>query len=190
LDLRAAHEMFGLNYIVFRPHNVYGERQNISDKYRNVIGIFMNQILQGKPLTIFGDGQQTRAFTYIADVAPVIAHAALRKEAYNRTFNVGADRPVSVSDLAQVVARALDTTVAINYLPARDEVVHAFSSHERVRGIFADLIQGVGLEDGVARMAEWVKSSGAREGKRFKDIEVYANMPPSWKALVETADVA
>ena len=72
-DLEAARRQFGLDYIVFRPHNVYGERQNIADKYRNVIGIFMNQLLEGEPLTIFGDGEQTRAFSYIDDVAPVIA---------------------------------------------------------------------------------------------------------------------
>jgi len=47
-ELKASHEMFGLNYVIFRPHNVYGEFQNIGDKYRNVIGIFMNQIMQGK----------------------------------------------------------------------------------------------------------------------------------------------
>ena len=67
--------MFGLDYIIFRPHNVYGPRQNIGDRYRNVVGIFMNQILQGQPMTIFGDGTQTRAFSYIDDVAPVIADA-------------------------------------------------------------------------------------------------------------------
>lgn len=67
--------MFGLDYIIFRPHNVYGERQNIGDKYRNVIGIFMNQILTGQPMTIFGNGEQTRAFSYIDDVAPIIAKA-------------------------------------------------------------------------------------------------------------------
>ena len=60
-----SHEMFGLDYVIFRPHNVYGERQNIGDRYRNVVGIFMNQIMQGQPMTIFGDGEQTRAFTYI-----------------------------------------------------------------------------------------------------------------------------
>ena len=62
LDLRAAHEMFGLDYTIFRPHNVYGEHQNIGDRYRNVVGIFMNQIMQDEPMTIFGDGTQTRAF--------------------------------------------------------------------------------------------------------------------------------
>ncbi len=75
LDLHAAHEMFGLDYVIFRPHNVYGENQNIGDRYRNVIGIFMNQIMQGQPLTIFGDGEQTRAFSYIDDVAPTIANS-------------------------------------------------------------------------------------------------------------------
>jgi UDP-glucose 4-epimerase len=67
LDLRAAHEMFGINYVIFRPHNVYGERQNIVDKYRNVIGIFMNQIRHGLAMTVFGNGLQTRAFSYISD---------------------------------------------------------------------------------------------------------------------------
>ena len=63
---------------IFRPHNVYGPRQNIGDRYRNVVGIFMNQILQGRPMTIFGDGTQTRAFSYIDDVAPVIARGDRR----------------------------------------------------------------------------------------------------------------
>ena len=65
--------MFGLDYTIFRPHNVYGEHQNIGDRYRNVVGIFMNQMMQGEPMTIFGDGTQKRAFSHIDDVAPLIA---------------------------------------------------------------------------------------------------------------------
>ena len=72
-ELRASHEFFGLDYVIFRPHNVYGELQNIGDRYRNVLGIFMNQIMRDEPLTIFGDGTQTRAFSYVGDVAPAIA---------------------------------------------------------------------------------------------------------------------
>src|SRR5688572_26632929 len=75
LDIRSAHEMFGLNYIIFRPHNVYGEYQNLGDKYRNVVGIFMNQVMQGQHMTIFGDGSQSRAFSYIGDIAPIIAQS-------------------------------------------------------------------------------------------------------------------
>src|SRR3954470_2497080 len=83
LDLRASLRMFGLNHVIFRPHNVYGEYQNIGDRYRNVVGIFMNQLMQGEPLTVFGDGNQTRAFSYIGDVAPYIAASVDVPEAYN-----------------------------------------------------------------------------------------------------------
>ena len=100
MDLRAAHEMFGLNYTIFRPHNVYGEHQNIGDRYRNVIGIFMNQIMQGQPMTIFGDGLQTRAFTHIDDVAPLIARCVDVPEASNQIFNIGAETPTTVRELA------------------------------------------------------------------------------------------
>ena len=86
MDLKCAHEMFGLNSIVFRPHNVYGEYQNIGDRYRNVVGIFMNQLMQGKDLTVFGDGEQTRAFSYIDDVAPIIARSVHVEGAYNEVF--------------------------------------------------------------------------------------------------------
>jgi UDP-glucose 4-epimerase len=76
MDLYAAKHMFGLDYVVFRPHNVYGEYQNLGDRYRNVVGIFMNQLMQGKDLTIFGDGSQQRAFTYVGDISPLIARSA------------------------------------------------------------------------------------------------------------------
>src|SRR5687767_7706959 len=149
LDLKQAHEMFGLNYIIFRPHNVYGENQNIGDPYRNVIGIFMNQILQGRPMTLFGDGKQTRAFSYIADVAPVIAESILREGAYNQTFNVGADTPYAVLDLASEVAEAMGVKPELQFLEARNEVVHAFSSHDKSKQVFGDLIQNVPLKEGI-----------------------------------------
>ena len=183
LDLKEAHEMFGLNYIVFRPHNVYGENQNLGDRYRNVIGIFMNQIMQGQSMTIFGDGRQTRAFSYIDDVAPVIAASSARPKSYNQVFNVGADKPYSVNELATVVARAMGAKSQIKHLDARNEVVHAYSAHEKVREHFGDLIKNVPLEEGVRRMAAWAKKTGARQGKPFEGIEVRKNLPQSWAAL-------
>ena len=170
LDLKETHEMFGMNHVIFRPHNVYGEFQNIGDRYRNVIGIFMNQIMQGQPMTIFGDGKQTRAFSYIDDVAPVIAASIARPESYNQVFNVGADKPYSVNELATVVAKAMGAKSDIKRLDARNEVVHAYSAHEKVRKYFGDLIKNVPLEEGVAKMAAWAKKAGARHGKPFKGI--------------------
>jgi UDP-glucose 4-epimerase len=183
LDLKEAHEMFGLNYVVFRPHNVYGENQNLGDRYRNVIGIFMNQIMQGQPMTIFGDGSQTRAFSFIDDVAPVIAASIERPACYNQVYNVGADQAYSVAELAGVVAKAMGVEPQINKLEARNEVAHAYSAHEKVHQHFGDLIKNVSLEAGVNRMAVWAKKVGARKGQAFEGIEVRKNLPPSWAAL-------
>ena len=184
LDLKEAREMFGLNYVIFRPHNVYGEFQNIGDRYRNVIGIFMNQIMQGQSMTIFGDGTQTRAFSYIDDVAPVIAASIERPKSYNEVFNVGADKPYSVNELAEVVAKAMGAEAQVKHLEARNEVVHAYSAHDKVRKHFGDLIKDVSLSEGVARMAAWARKAGARQGKPFEGIEIRRNLPPSWAALL------
>jgi UDP-glucose 4-epimerase len=180
MDLAAAHEMFGLDYTVFRPHNVYGERQNISDRYRNVIGIFMNNVLRGEPLPVFGDGSQTRAFSHVADVAPVIARSPLVGAAANQVFNVGADQAHSVLELAHVVAETFGVEPDIVHLPARNEVLHAFSDHTRIREVFGE-DEPIALRDGIARMADWVREHGARAPVDFVgEIEVAKNLPPSW----------
>jgi UDP-glucose 4-epimerase len=180
LDLRAAHEMFGLNYAVFRPHNVYGERQNIADRYRNVIGIFMNQVLQSKPMTIFGDGSQTRAFSHVDDVAPLIARAALAPSSWNQVYNVGADTPYTILELAKTVAQVLDRPCELRHLEARNEVVHAFSDHSKVRRIFSPP-DPIDLRTGLRRMAQWVLARGPASPVRFENIEVTKNLPPAWQ---------
>jgi UDP-glucose 4-epimerase len=179
LDLRAAHEMFGLNYIVFRPHNVYGEHQNLGDRYRNVIGIFMNQIMRGEPLTIFGDGTQTRAFSYIDAVAPLIAGSVDTRAAYGEVINVGADEPFSVNQLARVVADALGTTAKVTHLPPRNEVQHAYSDHGKARRLFGD-VPSIQLEEGIRRMAGWATRAGVRASKRFDGVEISKNLPAIW----------
>ena len=185
LDLRAAHDMFGLEYIIFRPHNVYGPFQNLGDPYRNVIGIFLNQIMKNEPLTVFGDGTQTRAFSDIDDVAPIIARSITVPAARGRTFNVGADQPVSVNDLAATVMAAMGAEVPIRYLPARHEVLHAFASHDLVRSVFAPLPAPVPLRTGIPKMAVWAKQAGSRSGKAFEGVEIRKNLPPSWERLLK-----
>lgn len=183
MDLKEAQQIFGLNYITFRPHNVYGERQNIADPYRNVIGIFMNQIMKGEPLTIFGDGRQMRAFTYISDVAPIIAQSVKFEVAYNQVFNIGADKPYSVLELAETVIDVMRQGGKIKYIQARNEVQHAYSSHVKLQHHFSDLVRNVNLQDGLQRMADWAKKVGARSARPFNNIEVPINLPPSWIKL-------
>ena len=185
MDLAAAQRMFDLNTIIFRPHNVYGERQNTGDKYRNVIGIFMNQIMNGEPCTIFGDGEQTRGFSHIDDVAPMIARSVEVTEAYGDVFNVGADTPHTVNTLVRLVRDAMGADTGVVHLDARKEVVHAFSDHSRARRVFgAD--EPISLEAGVAQMARWALSIGPRSSGVFDGIEIEKNMPPSWRALIRS----
>lgn len=179
LDLKAANQMFGLNYIIFRPHNVYGERQNTGDKYRNVIGICMSRLMNDEELPIFGDGKQTRAFTYIGDIAKHIANAPLVKNAMNQIFNIGADKPYTVNELATLIGKAFNKQPKIAHLDARNEVMHAQSSHEKFKRIFGN-VEMTPLEEGIRKNIDWVKKYGVRTSKKFNNIEVEKNMPPSW----------
>ncbi len=180
MDLAVAHEMFGLEYTIFRPHNVYGEKQNIGDRYRNVVGIFMNQIMQNQQLTIFGDGTQTRAFSYIGDIAPLIAQSVTMDSTVNEIYNIGADKPYSVLELAEVVGEMFGVSPDINFLPARNEVVHAYSSHSKAQATFGNY-DITTLPDGIGKMAQWAKQQGARRSTLFEGVEIHKNMPPSWK---------
>jgi UDP-glucose 4-epimerase len=179
-ELKITRDVFGLNYIVFRPHNVYGERQNIGDRYRNVIGIFMNQIMSGEPLTIFGDGTQKRAFTYIDDAAPVMADALFREDAWNQVYNVGADDPVPINVLASEVARAMGVEAEVRHLPPREEVKEAWCSHEKIRRVLGFRAK-TSLGDGLRRMADWARRTGSRRSRRFRNIEIPRNLPDVWR---------
>jgi UDP-glucose 4-epimerase len=139
----------------------------------------MNQALQNLPMTIFGDGEQKRAFSYILDVAPVIARSIEIPEAYNQVFNVGAETPYTVNELAKSVALAMEVEPQIKHLPERNEVKFAYSSHEKVQKFFGTA-QPVSLEEGVRKMSDWVKAHGARKSQKFKNIEVGKNFPVAW----------
>ena len=166
--------------MTFRPHNVYGEYQNIGDRYRNVVGIFMNHLLQDRPLPMFGDGRQQRAFTYVGDIAASLAAAPLVPAARNQVFNVGADEPVSVLELAGTVAAVMGAPLRIEHLPPRQEVELAFADHRRWQEVFGPL-EFTPLEEGLKRMAAWVRSVGVRQTPPFAEIEITRGLPESWQ---------
>ena len=188
MELKVSHELFGLDYVIFRPHNVYGERQNLGDKYRNVIGIFMNRLMQGEPLPIFGDGEQRRAFTYIKDIAPAIARSPLQASARNQVFNVGSDQHYSVNELALEVIAAMEMPARLEHRQARNEVKLAFSDHSKFTSVFPNG-HSTALADGIRRMAGWAKTSGIRHSREFDGIEIHKNMPPAWAGVLPTAPV-
>lgn len=181
-ELEVSHRLFGLDYVVFRPHNVFGERQNIGDRYRNVVGIFMNQLMQDQPMTIFGDGEQKRAFTYVGDVAPVIAQAGTDPVFRNNVFNIGADHAITLNELARDVAKAVDRPYQVRYLPARDEVKVAYCSHDKLTRL-VNPKANTPMSEGLHRMAQWALAAGPRKSRPFDRIEIDRNMPPSWRNL-------
>lgn len=183
-ELAVTHEMFDLPYTIFRPHNVYGEYQNIGDRYRNVIGIFMNQAMRGEPFTIFGDGEQNRAFSYIGDVVPALARCIDLPDTIGETYNVGGDNVYTVNELAQQTAAVMGVDLSVNHLPKRNEVHSAYADHSKARKAF-DLVDSVPLGEGLARMADWVKRQGPQEPSVFSDIEIRKNLPPSWAAVLD-----
>ena len=148
-----------------------------------MLGLALVWLLFITPTTVFAQGPKG-PISFIDDVAPVIAASINRPDAYNQVFNVGADKPYSVAELANVVAKAMGVPPQIKKLEARNEVVHAYSAHDKVQKYFGDLIKNVSLEEGVDRMAVWAKKTGAREGQPFSGVEVRKNMPPSWARLL------
>jgi UDP-glucose 4-epimerase len=182
-ELLSSKAMFDLDYVMFRPHNVYGEKQNLGDPYRNVVGIFMNQIMQDKPLTIFGDGSQQRAFSYVGDIVGGIARSPEVPGARNQIFNIGADTPYTINELADLCRKTMGSNVDVIHLDAREEVKIAFSDHSKARDILGVHAE-TSLETGLQRVADWARGRGPMIGTPFSAIEVYKNMPASWQRLL------
>jgi UDP-glucose 4-epimerase len=161
LHLAAAQHQFGLEYTVFRPHNVYGERQNMGDATRNVVGIFMEQAMKGTALTIYGDGNQRRAFTYVHDIAKIMAESAKDARFVNEVFNIGANEVNSVNHIADVVSEALNANVPRTFLAQRNEAVDAWANHDKIHRLVPH--DETPLCKGIEQMAKWAQMHGGQK---------------------------
>lgn len=183
-DLMAACRLFDLPITIFRPGNVYGPRQNLNDGYRNAVGIFIRQCLKGEPLTIYGDGEQTRQFTHVDDVVPHIAHCVEMPMTENQVYNLGADSLCSVNSVSRFVENAFGVYCERIHLPERFEARSVRVDHAK-----ADEIFGTGpgrqlaVASGVHRMCEWAKTQELTEMKQFTQIEIEKNLPEHWRKL-------
>lgn len=180
MDLAAAGRLFGLKSVVFRPHNVYGERQNLFDRYRNVIGTFLRQVIQGQPLTVFNDGSQVRAFTYIGDIIPALTGVCSRDDLWGETFNIGGDYPTTVSRLAELVLEVTGSPYGIVSIGRRDEVAVAYSDHAKVRTRFGET-QHTSLRDGLEKFWQWARRQPTRAILKLPYIDLPDHLPEAWK---------
>jgi UDP-glucose 4-epimerase len=189
-DIKCAHEMWGLNYTIFRPHNVYGPKQNIYDFYRNVIGIFIYQALHDMPLTIFGAGSQIRAFSHIKDIATPIVASIDDNNFLNETFNIGGDTPYTILQLAETikeVVREVDNKeVVFDFQPPRFEVHVAYSNHDKLRK-FYNYRSNICLKEGITEMYKWAKEQPNRLLFTWpkEHIEIMEKIPPKWRKALK-----
>lgn len=166
------------HYTIIRPHNVFGERQSLQDPFRNVVGIFMNRIMRGEPLYVYGDGEQQRAFSYIEDSLPAFLRACeSRPELDHQVINVGGMRPVTVNELLRLVRREFEADNEVIHLPDRPrEVKNAFCSWQKSVDLLG-YTETVGFEEGVRRMAMWAKEQGPQPW-REEPLELLSNKAP------------
>src|SRR5262249_26574720 len=146
--------------------------------------IFLHHALGGRPCPVFGDGTQTRGFSYVGDVAPVIAESVLNPQARNETFNIGAGETCSVNELAELVQEALGRRVGIGDLPPRAEARHVACDHAKADRVFGRR-PVVGLREGIRRMADWARTVERRPARPTRRVEITKGLPPSWARELE-----
>lgn len=180
MDLKQAYDQFGLNYAIVRPHNVIGIRQNIWDKYRNVIGIWIRQVLKGEKITIFGDGNQKRAFSDIKFCLEPMEK--LMTETNGQIFNLGSDKEFTLNEVAetlQEVAQEFGYKPEVEHLEARHEVKFAYSDHTKAKSILGFKDQ-TNLKETIREMFIWAMRQEDREVKQMP-YEISKGMYNYWK---------
>jgi UDP-glucose 4-epimerase len=179
MDIQIAGEQHGLDWCIIRPHNVYGIKQNIWDKYRNVLGIWMYQHLNGEPMTIFGDGEQTRAFSFIDDSIEPLWNAAVRPEASNQIINLGGIEEISIKDASKILQEVIGEGEVI-HLEGRHEVKHSIPTYQKSIDILG-FEHKTSMKDGLIQMWEWAKQQPMKERFIWPEYELDKGIYSFWK---------
>ena len=179
MDIQIANEQHGLDYCIIRPHNVYGIKQNIWDKYRNVLGIWMYQHLKGQPMTIFGDGEQTRGFSFIDDSLEPLWNAAVKLEASKEIINLGGIEEHSIKEAAEILKGVMGAEKVV-YLEGRHEVKHSIPTYQKSVDILG-FEHKTSLKEGLTEMWEWAKEQPMRERFVWPKYELEKGIYSFWK---------
>ena len=179
MDIQIAGDQHGLDWCIFRPHNVYGAKQNIWDKYRNVLGIWMYQHINNLPLTIYGDGEQTRSFSYIDDCVEYLWKGAIDPMASKQIFNIGKDEACTINQACDTLIKVMGGGSKI-YLEQRHEVKDAWVSHDKIKNLL-NFKNPTSLEDGLTKMWDWAKQQQNRERKLWSSYELDKGIYKFWE---------
>jgi len=179
MDIQIAGVQHGLDWCIIRPHNVYGIKQNIWDKYRNVLGIWMYQHINGVDLTIFGDGEQKRAFSYIDDSLEPLWNAAIRTEASNEIINLGGIYETTIKEAAETLIDVMGGG-KLTHLEARHEVKHAWATYDKSVDILG-FEHKTDLKEGLTKMWNWAQNQPVRDRFKWGKYEVEKGIYDFWK---------
>jgi UDP-glucose 4-epimerase len=179
MDIQIAGEHHGLDWCIIRPHNVYGVKQNIWDKYRNVLGIWMYQHTINEPMTIFGDGTQTRAFSYIDDSLEPLWKASQDERASKQIINLGGIKEYSINE-ANEILREVVGGGSVQYYEQRHEVKHSIPTWQKSIDLL-DFEFKTDLKDGLTKMWEWAKKQPVRERFVWPSYELDKGIYSFWK---------
>ena len=179
MDIQIAGEQHGLDWCIIRPHNVYGVKQNIWDKYRNVLGIWMFQHLNGEPMTIFGDGEQTRAFSFIDDSIEPLWNSAVKEEASKQIINLGGTKEISINEASETLMEVIGDGERV-YLEERHEVKHSIPTYQKSIDILG-FEHKTDLKEGLTKMWEWAKQQPMRERFVWPFYELDKGIYSYWK---------
>lgn len=178
--LKILSKVHQFEYVITRPHNVYGPRQNMTDPYRNVVTIFMNALLKNKSYHIYGDGKQRRCFSYIDDVVNALAKCGFGN--FNKmTFNIGADRDFSLIELSNAIQKVSKKNIHPTFLRERPQEVKVAIADHTLAKKYLGYQDKTTLENGLKLTWEYVKKQGP-QNPTLGEIELDSPLlPENWR---------
>lgn len=179
-SLKVMSKVHGFEYVITRPHNVYGPRQNMADPYRNVVAIFINSTLKGQPYFIYGDGKQRRCFSYIDGVADAIYKCGFRK-VNGMIFNIGSDISYTVNELSDAVQKASNIKIPPIHVEDRPQEVKIAMSDNKLSRKMLDYQDITSLIEGTQKTWVWARELGIQRYK-FDTMEIDSpKLPSNWR---------
>ena len=179
MDIKVAGEQHGLDWCIVRPHNVYGIKQNIWDKYRNVLGIWMYQHMNGEPMTIFGDGMQKRAFSYVDDCLEPLWKTSQQDNCSKQIINLGGTVHYTINEANEILKNVIKGGETI-YKEQRHEVKNAVPTWQKSVDLL-DYSDDTNLHNGLVKMWKWAQKQPNRERFVWENYEISKGIYEFWK---------
>jgi UDP-glucose 4-epimerase len=184
LLVRNVCETHGIEYVIAVPHNIIGPKQKYDDAYRNVASIMINRMLQGKQPIIYGDGEQTRSFSFVQDCVDPLVKMGTLPGLTGEIINIGPDtETVTINELARILGELLNFKLDPIYVPDRPkEVKNTSCSADKARRLLGYETK-VSLREGLQRMVDWIREHGTKPFSYHLPIEIDSPLvPATWKS--------